>query len=274
MTVTLLDPTKRPAPDDQQRKGFRVAHFKALSGSDAPGTFEAVVAVFDNIDSDGDRIRKGAFTRTLDERGLPPIVWSHIWDVPPIGTPLDAAEVDASEKGAGIPAGLWIKARLLVDVAGGEDHAVARQVWAAMTALGGDGQPPLKEFSFGYRTRKAQFVQEDVDTLPPELQWTGGEIRDLLDVDLWEVGPTLMGANSATRLIDAKAAVTAAVKSGALSADVASTLLDASSRKGGDNPAPNDAPPAAPEGDIGGPSEEVQVRIAAIEAEMRPPTAL
>lgn len=268
MTDTAVAPT-RPNSPAPERKGYAVASFKALKAADAPGTFEAVVAVFDNIDSYGDRMRKGAFVRTLEERGLPPIVWSHIWDVPPIGTTLDADEVDAGAKGDH-PAGLWIKARLLVDQAAGEDHQIARQVWAAMTALDGRGVPPLKEFSFGYRTRKAQIVQEDVDTLPKDLQWTGGEIRDLLDVDLWEVGPTLLGANGDTRLLDAKAAVTAAVKSGALSAEAASTLLDVHvhSQKADDEPAPNDDD--APEG---GPSEEVLARMAALD-ELPPPDAL
>lgn len=256
----------RPKHRAPEGKSFPVAHFKALTKSDAPGTFEAVVAVFDNIDSYGDRMREGAFVRTLEERGLPPIVWSHDWLTPPIGVSLDGGEVKAGAHGDH-PAGLWIKGRYFVDTAAGEDHPVARMVWTAQTAQGGDGKAALKEFSFGYRTRKAQWVEEDTDTLPADAQWTGGEIRDLLDVDLYEVGPTLVGANAATELLAAKAALIEAKRLGLTSDDV-STLFDVPvhrTKATGDNPAPNggdDRKAAQP--------EEVRARIAAVD-DLRPP---
>lgn len=261
MTQRLRDRPKSPVPE---HKSFKVAHFKALTKDAAPGSFEAIVAVFDNIDSYGDRMRKGAFTRTLSERGVPPIVWSHDWMTPPIGATSDAAEREAK---GDLPAGLWIKGRLFVDVDNGEDHPVARMVHVAMTAAGGDGKAPLREFSFGYRARKAQWVEEDVDTLPADAQWTGGEIRDLLDVDLWEVGPTLLGANNATALIAAKAALIGAGVSRAdlTSDDFRNLLRTNDDKQGDDNPARNGDRKAAP-------PEDVQARIDAVTA--RRPTHL
>ena len=171
------------AESGREVKTFPLAQVKTLDTPEEPGSFKAVVAVFGNVDSVGDRMDKGSFTRTLNERGLPPIVWSHNWDVPPIGAVKSAVETDE---------GLEITGRLFVGA--DEDHPVARQVYTAMKAKDGNGQSPLREFSFGYAVK--QSTDETVD---------GKQIRVLKDVDLYEVGPTLVGANSATRLVGIKA---------------------------------------------------------------------
>lgn len=158
-----------------ETKSFALAEVKAAG--DKPGAFEAVVSVFGNVDSYGDRMVKGAFARTLTEKGMPPVVWSHEWQVPPIGTIESATETDE---------GLVVKGRLFVGA--DEDHAVAKQVYAAMKA------GALREFSFGYSTKASNDVTEDGET-----------VREITDVDLYEVGPTLVGANSATRLVGVKA---------------------------------------------------------------------
>jgi HK97 family phage prohead protease len=164
-------------------KNFSVTEIKALRESDTPGTFEAIVSVFGNVDRGGDRVKKGAFARTLKEKGLPPLIWSHNWDVPPIGVVEEATENNE---------GLRIKGRLFVGE--GEDHPIARQVYTAMTAQDGNGQPPLREFSFGYEVRQSSEEKRDDET-----------IRVLEDLELFEVGPTLVGMNPATRLLAAKA---------------------------------------------------------------------
>lgn len=166
-----------------EHKSFAVTDLKAIKNGDVPGTFEAIVAVFGNVDRGGDRMVKGAFKRTLEERGLPPIVWSHNWDVPPIGVVSEAAENNE---------GLRIKGRLFVGE--DEDHPMARQVWTAMKAQDGNGAAPLREFSFGFETRGSAMVEEDDE-----------EIRELRDVELFEVGPTLVGMNPETRLVGVKA---------------------------------------------------------------------
>jgi len=159
-----------------ETKSFALREVKMADG-DAAGTFEAVVSVFGNVDQGGDRMMKGAFARTLKERGMPPVVWSHEWQVPPIGTIDDAKETDE---------GLQVKGRLFIGP--DEDHAVAKQVYAAMKA------GALREFSFGYAAKDSRMVDED-----------GDEIREITDVDLFEVGPTLVGMNPDTRLVGVKA---------------------------------------------------------------------
>ena len=165
-----------------QFKTFRVAELKATP-DDGPGSFRAIVAVFGNVDEGGDRMERGAFKRTLEERGLPPIVWSHQWETPPIGSVQKAEERQE---------GLYIKGRLFVG--DDEDSPMARAVYTAMKATDGNGAPVLREFSFGYAARDYSIEGED-----------GDQIRVLKDVDLFEVGPTLVGMNPATRLIGVKA---------------------------------------------------------------------
>lgn len=167
-----------------EHKSFPVTDLKAIGGSDEPGTFEAIVAVFGNVDTGGDRLERGAFKRTLKERGLPPIVWSHNWDVPPIGVVSEAVENNE---------GLRIKGRLFVGE--DEDSPLARQVYTAMKATDGNGKAPLREFSFGYAAKEYAMEGEDEQ-----------KIRVLKDVELFEVGPTLIGMNPATRLMAVKAA--------------------------------------------------------------------
>ena len=160
-----------------ETKSFALSEVKAITDTDEPGAFEAVVSVFGNVDSYGDRMVKGAFARTLADRGMPPVVWSHEWHTPPIGNVTSAVETDE---------GLVVKGRLFIGP--DEDHAVAKQVYAAMRA------GALREFSFGYSTKAAKDVTEDGDT-----------VREITDVDLFEVGPTLVGANDQTRLVGVKA---------------------------------------------------------------------
>ena len=155
-----------------ERKSVR-AELKAVD--DRPGVFEARFAVFNNVDRVGDRILSGAFSRTLEERGLPPVVWSHRWDVPPIGETLDAKETDEGVEATG---------RLFIDGDKGEDHATAREVYVGLKTRA------LKEYSFAYEVVDAAEVTENGET-----------IRELRDVELFEWGPTLVGVNPATETI-------------------------------------------------------------------------
>lgn len=153
-----------------------VARVKALTDSDDPGTFEALVSVFGNTDLDGDVVARGAFTKTLAD-GPKPIVWSHDWLLPPIGETIEASETDE---------GLYVKARLFI--APEEDHATARQVYTAMRA------GALKEFSWGGRVTEETRRENQDGTIT----WI------LNEIDLVEYGPCLKGANPATQLIGVK----------------------------------------------------------------------
>lgn len=159
-------------------KRHPIATVKTLSDADAPGTFEALVSVFGNVDSDGDIVASGAFTKTL-AAGPKPIVYSHDWFSVPIGQTIEATETDE---------GLLVKARLFV--ADDEDHPEARKVYAAMR--GG----ALTEFSWGGRVVEETRREDDDGDVTYVLQ----------EIDLVEYGPCLKGANSQTRLLAVKSA--------------------------------------------------------------------
>lgn len=153
-------------------KKTAIRGFKALD--DGKGEFEAIVAVFNNIDLAGDRIIKGAFADSLkawEQKGRPiPVVFSHDWQNldAHIGEVTEAKETDE---------GLYIKAQLDMD-----DPAAAK-VFRLMK------RGTLAEFSFAYD------VEEE------KLQ---NGANELLKLDVIEVGPTLKGMNPATQLLGVK----------------------------------------------------------------------
>lgn len=154
---------------------FEVASFKAVD--DAKGGFEALVSVFGNVDRGGDRVMKGAFSKSLNgwqEKGDPiPVIWNHMWDNPEahIGKvdPADAVETDD---------GLQVKGTIDLD------NPFAKQVYRLLS------ERRVKEFSFGYDLKDSE--RKD------------GALN-LLEIDLFEIGPTLKGMNPATELLAVKA---------------------------------------------------------------------
>lgn len=144
------------------------------------GVFEAIVAAY-NLDSVGDRITPGAFTETLAEwkgRGDPiPVLWSHMSHDPDyhIGEVLEAEER---------PEGLWVKARIDLDA------TKASQVYKLLKGR------RVTQFSFAYDVEEGSWVE----------QKDGPGFYELRKLKLYEVGPTLIGANQATELIDVKSA--------------------------------------------------------------------
>ncbi len=169
--------------------------FKALVG-EPEGSFEGVVAVFNNIDLVGDRILPGAFAKSLSRwatSGDPiPVLWSHQWDNldAHVGSVLEAAELYPGDER--LPdelkdlGGLWVKARMDLD----EDFPT--RLWKRMKSR------RIKEFSFAY------------DVMPGGERRAGDGANDLTELDLIEVGPCLKGVNTATSLIDVKAMKTIA----------------------------------------------------------------
>lgn len=155
-----------------KQKSFAVHGFKALD--DPQGVFEAIVAVFGNVDRAGDKIVPGAFTRTLaewGERGRPiPIIFSHEWENldAHIGEVLEAKEVEQ---------GLYVKGQLDME----EDFA--QRVWKRMK------RGTLAEFSFAYDVVDGKSVNG---------------VYELRDLDLLEVGPCLVGMNPDTQLLGVK----------------------------------------------------------------------
>lgn len=156
-------------------KQFELTDFKAVDG-EAPGTFEALVSVFDNIDLADEVIIPGAFDRCLAERNQFPVVWSHQWTLPPVGL----SEVRSTDKG------LVARGQLFVN---GEDSVeIAKHIWTAMKA------GALREWSVGLNVKRERYENRN-----------GKQVVVLEDLDLIELGPCLKGVNQATETISVKA---------------------------------------------------------------------
>lgn len=161
----------------------RPAKIKANQDGDDEGVFEAIVATYD-LDSVGDKIMPGAFEKSLatwSERGDPiPVLWSHMWDDPDyhIGVVEQAEERDE---------GLWVRARLDMD------EPKSRKIFKLLK--GGR----VTQFSFAYDVDDGEFIEANDDE--------PGGYYALRQLTLYEVGPTLIGANQQTELLGVKSAI-------------------------------------------------------------------
>ena len=189
------------------------AQVKAAGEADGleDGQFEAIVSVFGNIDAYGDVVMPGAFKDSLAEWAASgnriPVYYSHRMDDPDfnIGTVLEAKETDE---------GLWVKAQLRLDATTSKAPQVHRLLM----------DRSLAQFSFAYDVieggmEKGQFDGSDEPV----------EVFALRKLKLYEVGPTPLGANQETELLDVKAmARTIAAKAGrVISAKNEKALRDA-----------------------------------------------
>lgn len=162
-------------------KSYR-AEFKAQQQGDK-GVVTALVSVFNNVDLGGDRMLPGSFDKTIQDwqtKGDPvPVIWSHDWDNPEshVGF-VDPADLKQTEDG--------LVVRQQFDLT----RPRAEQVFHLLK------NRRITQFSFGYYTTEYEYVQEE-----------GKEIRNIKGVDLFEVGPTLLGMNPATQLLEAASAI-------------------------------------------------------------------
>jgi len=134
------------------------------------GLFSGYASVFDNVDSYGDIVRKGAFVESISEweaKGkMPPILWNHD-PSDPIGVYTKMQEDDK---------GLFVEGRLLID-----DVPRARQTHALMKAGVIDG------LSIGYRVKEYLYNVDE-------------EVTDLIKLSLREVSIVTFPANPETRI--------------------------------------------------------------------------
>lgn len=151
---------------------------KAPQGAD-DGTFEAIVSVFGNVDTYGDKVLPGAFTDTLAEWGAKgdpiPVLWSHRSEDPDyhIGHVVEAKETEA---------GLWVRGQLDLE------SAKAAQVYRLLKGR------RVTQFSFAYDVLDGAMVEAE-----------GEKFYELRKLKLYEVGPTLIGVNQQTELLGVKA---------------------------------------------------------------------
>lgn len=187
-------------------------------------TRKGIAAVFGNIDSYGDRIMPGAFSKTIAEgRSRVKHLWNHSFAHPPIAAIKELREVGRDE----LPAAVLEYAP---EATGGlfvarEYYKTDLADWVLQAIDTGD----INEMSFGFDVVTSAEVTEDEKT-----------IRELKEIKLFDTSDVLWGANAATAAAGAKAgqmpfgaivchlqAFCGEVKAGRQSVDELSELIDA-----------------------------------------------
>jgi HK97 family phage prohead protease len=161
---------------EMQKKTFDLLEVKA---DEERGTFTALASVFGNVDLGGDKMVKGAFKNTLEKwrksgRSIP-VILSHQWDslTAYVGK-ADPRAVYEDDRG------LMVQGQLFMDKEAGRD------VYRLMK------EGLLTGWSFGYK-------------VPAGGQKKNGKVTEVTEVDLFEVGPTLVGMNPEAQLQSVKA---------------------------------------------------------------------
>ena len=152
---------------EREHRAFAVHELKAMD--DNAGLFEGYVAVFSNLDGNGDVIDRGAFTKTIREARevkerdktpyILPLLWQH-QEKDPIGGIIDAHEDDH---------GLYIRGQYDLDIEQGR------------RAYSGAKKGYLRGLSIGYD--------------PVKSVWDQKHIRHLTEIRLWEGSPVTFPAN-------------------------------------------------------------------------------
>jgi HK97 family phage prohead protease len=167
-------------------------------GDDDQGKFQAYASVFNNIDSYGDMVIPGAFSKTLaddfgpDGSGVP-LYWRHRMDDPfmNLGATTSAKEDDH---------GLWIEGQLDLET------PAAAQTYKLLK------QGRASQMSFAYDIDEGAWV----DRKPED----GGSYYELRQLKLHEVSVVPVGANQETEVLAVKSAVDAVAREVRLGRDI------------------------------------------------------
>lgn len=163
--------------------------FKDATGfqetEDGSGIFEGYASVFENVDSYGDKVIKGAFAKSLaksfpnDGAGIP-CYWSHRMDDPEfiLGKTISAVE---DEHG--------LKVRVSLDL----DNPKAAAAYRALKA------GAVNQMSFAYEVVDSHFI--------PEPGAKFGGVNELRELNIFEVSVVQIGANTATSIDMVKSAM-------------------------------------------------------------------
>lgn len=161
----------------RETKSVGIHNVKEAGGE---GRIEAIVSVFGNIDSYGEVVMPGAFTKSI-ERKAPIGVLSHDW-TKPIAATLEVEEIMPFDER--LPEAIKAYGGLRIV---GEFYPDIEDSWQAYLKI---KRGLFKEFSIGYNVVKDE--------------WKDGT-RQLHEIELHEWSPVLVGANPATSLLQVKA---------------------------------------------------------------------
>jgi HK97 family phage prohead protease len=165
--------------ENRRFKSYTPTSFKTV-GQDGlkEGEYVATASVFDVIDSYGDRVLAGAFANTLAawaSKGDPiPVIWAHQWTNPMahIGQVLDIDET-----------GTDLRYKAALDL----DDPFAMKVYQLMKGR------RITQQSFGFDVVEGGWAT-----------FESREVFEIAEVDLYEVGPCLVGVNQSTDLLGIK----------------------------------------------------------------------
>jgi hypothetical protein len=133
------------------------------------GRFSGYGSVFDVVDTQNDVVKRGAFAKSISKgAGKVKMLWQHRWDEP-IGV-FEAMREDER--------GLYVEGKLLMDVQRG------REAYALLKSGAMDG------LSIGYS--------------PSKFKYNNNGVRELEEVELWEVSVVTFPANQAATVTGVK----------------------------------------------------------------------
>lgn len=162
---------------------------------EAQGVVEHIVAVMGNLDRVGDIIHPGAFSKSLQDRGLKVKVLDHhntSSALNIVGKPIAIKELTREELPPELLAqfpeatgALWATTQFLVDTPEGAG------IFARIKAGACD------QYSIGYDPIVADYSTVEKDGVK-------SSVRNLREIRLWEYSPVVFGANPATSTLSAK----------------------------------------------------------------------
>lgn len=167
-------------------EGAPVREYKSFGDTvvethDEEATVEAIVSVFNNIDSGKERVLPGFFSESLTKR-MPIGVWMHDWKSP-VSKTLEAKELLPGDErlpdGLKDLGGLYIKGQFFPDIPESQKAYLYLK------------KGIINEFSIGYEVVRDSFDEES-------------GVRDLIKGTLYEWSPVLVGMNPATQLLSVK----------------------------------------------------------------------
>jgi HK97 family phage prohead protease len=177
-----------------ERKTFPVFTTKV---DRAQGIVESIVAGCGNVDLGGDRIKSGAFTKTITERG-PKIrcLDAHNTDsiMRVLGKPVAMRELRRDElppemlqRFPEMTGGLWVQTQFLMDTPEGKGAFIRI------------AEQAVDEWSIGYEPSDLNYVRE-------AREGKAATVREIGTIKLYEYSPVLWGMNEAPQTLSAKEA--------------------------------------------------------------------